>query len=44
MSDWIRLQQINDRKYDTEMTSKGITAIHKYGVAFSGKRVEVTVG
>ena len=38
------LQQINDRKYDTEMTSKGITAIHKYGVAFSGKRVEVTVG
>lgn len=38
------LQQINDRKYDTEMTSKGITAIHKYGVAFSGKRVEVAVG
>ena len=38
------LQQINDRKYDTEMTSMGITAIHKYGVAFSGKRVEVTVG
>ena len=38
------LQQINDRKHDTEMTSKGITAIHKYGVAFSSKRVEVAVG
>ena len=38
------LQQINDRKYDTEMTSKGITTIHKYGVAFSGKSVEVAVG
>ena len=38
------LQQINDRKYDTEMTSMGITAIHKYGVAFSGKSVEVAVG
>ena len=38
------LQQINDRKYDTEMTSMGITAIHNYGVAFSGKSVEVAVG
>ena len=38
------LQQIHDRKYDTEMTSMGITAIHKYGVAFSGKSVEVAVG
>ena len=38
------LQQINVRKYDTEMTSMGITAIHKYGVAFSGKSVEVAVG
>ena len=28
------LQQINDRRYDTKMTSMGITAIHKYGVAF----------
>lgn len=38
------LQQINDRKYDTEMHSKGIHTIYKYGVAFSGKDVVVTVG
>lgn len=38
------LQQINDRKYDTEMRSKGINTIYKYGVAFSGKNVVVTVG
>ena len=38
------LQHMSDRKYDTEMTSMGITAIHKYGVAFSGKSVEVAVG
>lgn len=40
----IALQQINDRKYDTEMRSKGINTIYKYGVAFSGKNVVVTVG
>lgn len=40
----IALQQINDRKYDTEMHSKGINTIYKYGVAFSGKNVVVTVG
>ena len=38
------LQQINDRKYDTEMRSRGIHTIYKYGVAFSGKDVVVTVG
>ena len=38
------LQQINDRKYDTEMLSKGVSTIYKYGVAFSGKSVSVTVG
>ena len=38
------LQQINEKKYDTELVSAGIKVIYKYGVAFSGKRVEVTVG
>lgn len=36
------LQQIYDRKYDTEMLVHGISTILKYGVAFSGKRVEIT--
>ena len=36
------LQQIYDRKYDTEMTTKGIRTIFKYGVAFSGKEVQIT--
>ena len=38
------LKQIVDKKYDTEMTAKGIKTIYKYGVAFSGKNVEVMVG
>lgn len=38
------LQQINEKKYDTEMTSKGVKTVYKYGVAFSGKNVEVAVG
>lgn len=38
------LQQIIDKKYDTEMKAKGIENIYKYGVAFSGKLVEVVVG
>ena len=38
------LNQIIDRKYDTEMTAAGIETIYKYGVAFSGKKVEITVG
>lgn len=37
------VQQIIDRKYDTEMISEGISTIYKYGVAFSGKSVEITV-
>ncbi len=36
------LKQIEDKKYDTEMTAKGVKTIYKYGVAFSGKMVEVT--
>lgn len=35
------LQQINDRKYDAEMTARGVQKIFKFGVAFSGKKVEV---
>ena len=38
------LQQIIDKKYDTELLLAGIKTIYKYGVAFSGKRVEVSVG
>jgi len=37
----IALQQIVDRKYDTEMRSRGIKNIVKFGVAFSGKSVEI---
>ena len=29
------------KKYDAEMTAKGVKTIYKYGVAFSGKTVEV---
>ncbi len=36
------LAQIKDRKYDTDMTAKGVKTIFKYGVAFSGKQVEIT--
>lgn len=38
------LKQINDKKYDTELIAAGVKTIYKYGVAFSGKNVEVTVG
>ncbi len=38
------LRQINDKKYDTELKVAGVETIYKYGVAFSGKRVEVAVG
>ena len=35
------LKQINDKKYDTELKSKCVKTIYKYGVAFSGKHVAV---
>ena len=38
------LQQINEKKYDTELITAGVKTIYKYGVAFSGKKVEVVVG
>lgn len=38
------LQQIIEKKYDAELLASGVTTIYKYGVAFSGKKVEITVG
>ena len=38
------LQQINDKKYEMKLTAAGVKTIYKYGVAFSSKKVEVTVG
>lgn len=37
------LEQIDYRKYETELATKGVENVLKYGVAFSGKRVEITV-
>lgn len=36
------LKQIDDRKYDTELTAKGVKNVFRYGVAFSGKRVRIS--
>ena len=38
---WEALNQINDKKYDFEMSSDGIENILKLGIAFSGKKVRV---
>ena len=38
------LQQINDKKYETELIATGVKTVYKYGVAFSGKKGAVTVG
>lgn len=35
------LQQIIDGRYDVEMFAEGVEMIYRYGVAFSGKKVEV---
>ncbi len=37
------LRQINDKKYDTEMITRGVKKIIKYGVAFCGKKVQISV-
>ena len=39
---WRMLQQINAKKYETELIASGVKTVYKYGVAFSGKKVEVT--
>ena len=35
------LEQIEERRYDTEMITRGVISIFKYGVAFSGKHAVV---
>ena len=35
------LKQIKERKYDAEMKARGVSKVLKYGVAFSGKTVEI---
>ena len=39
----VALKQIEDRKYDTEMLSEGVTTIFKFGIAFNGKEVKIAV-
>ena len=36
------LLQIKEKRYDTEMRTRGIQTVFKYGVAFSGKNVEIS--
>lgn len=38
------LEQINKKLYDSEMKAHGIWKVLKYGVAFSGKNVEIAAG
>ena len=40
----VALKQIEDRKYDIEMISEGVETIFKFGIAFSGKEVKISVG
>ena len=35
------LAQVDSRKYDTELRKQSIKNIYKYGIAFSGKKVEI---
>ncbi len=37
----VALQQINEKNYAVDMQMHGVDIIYKYGVAFSGKKVEV---
>ena len=37
------LNQIEEKQYDTVMKSRNISPVFKYGVAFSGKNVEISV-
>lgn len=36
------LKQMNDLKYDIQLLERGIKTIYKYGIAFSGKHVEIS--
>ena len=35
------LRQIIDKKYDVALKTEGVETVYKYGVAFSGKKVEI---
>lgn len=35
------LEQIENKQYASEMLSRGVTTIYKYGIAFCGKRAEI---
>ena len=35
------LAQIESKHYDTELSAHGVQTIHKYGIAFCGKKVEI---
>ena len=37
----LALKQIEDKKYDVEMKSRGVAEIYKYGIAFHKKQVEI---
>ena len=37
------LQQIEEKKYDTELQRAGVQEVYKYGIAFCGKQVEVAI-
>lgn len=38
------LKQIENKHYDTDMKDRGIKEIVKYGIAFTGKKVEIAKG
>ena len=37
------VRQMQERKYDTDLLTRGVSHIIQYGVAFSGKQVEITM-
>lgn len=37
------LDQINEKEYATDMIAKGVKNMLKYGIAFSGKNVEIAM-
>lgn len=37
----VAFDQIEEKEYDTELRSLGVSVIHKYGIAFANKRVEL---
>ena len=36
------LRQINERQYGTDLQTKEVSSILKFGIAFSGKHVQIT--